>query len=161
MCGEITYHSKTLTVQLLNFGNGEIISTHHLTHWGRVMHICFVNVKTIGSDYDLSPGRRQAIIWTNARILLIRTVETNFSEILISIHTFSSKKMHLKMSSGKCRPFCFGLNVLTGSVINYPYWDCNSSILIKGYSRGRNQRLVVLWTKYSNAFRWQNADMLI
>ena len=26
---------------------------------------------TIGSDNDLSPGRRQANIWTNARILLI------------------------------------------------------------------------------------------
>ena len=38
---------------------------------------------------------------------------TNFSEILSEIHTFSFKKIHLKMSSGKCRPFCLGLNVLT------------------------------------------------
>ena len=28
-------------------------------------------VTIIGSDNDLSPGRRQVIIWTNARILLI------------------------------------------------------------------------------------------
>ena len=38
---------------------------------------------------------------------------TNLSEMLIEIHTFSFKKMHLKMSSGKWRPFCIGLNVLT------------------------------------------------
>ena len=84
-----------------------------LTHWGRVKHICVVNLNTIGSDNGLSPGRRQAIIWTNARILLIWILGTNFSEILIDIHTFSFKKMHLNMSSGKCRPFCFGLNVLS------------------------------------------------
>ena len=61
----------------------------------------------------LSPNRRQAIIWTNAGILLIEPLGTNFNEILIEIHTFSFKKMHLKMSSGKWRPFCLGLNVLS------------------------------------------------
>ena len=40
--------------------------------------------------------RRQAIIWTNAGILLIETLGTNFSEILIKILTFSFKKMRLK-----------------------------------------------------------------
>ena len=54
-----------------------------LTHWGRVTYICIVNLTTIGSDNGLSPGRRQAIILTNAGILLIRTFRTNFSEILI------------------------------------------------------------------------------
>ena len=44
------------------------------------------------------PGRRQAIIWTSAGILLIRTLGTNFSEILTEIHIFSFKKMHWKMS---------------------------------------------------------------
>ena len=42
-----------------------------LTHWGRVTHICIVKLTVIGSDNGLSPGRRQAIIWTNAGILLI------------------------------------------------------------------------------------------
>ena len=37
---------------------------------------------------------------------------TNFSEILIEIHSFSLKKMQLKMPSGKWRPFCVGLEVL-------------------------------------------------
>ena len=87
-------------------------STRVLTDWGRVMHRCDGNLTNIGSDNDLSPGRRQAIIWTNVGILLIGPLGTNFSEILITIHTFSFKKMHLKMSSGKCRPFCLGLNEL-------------------------------------------------
>ena len=38
----------------------------------------------IGSDN----GRRQAIIWTNAGILLIEPLGTNFSEILIGIQIF-------------------------------------------------------------------------
>ena len=82
-----------------------------LTHWGRVTHICVSKLTIIGSDNGLSPGRRQAIIWTNAGILLIGPWGTNFSEILIEIHTFSFNKMHLKMSA-KWRPFCPGLNVL-------------------------------------------------
>ena len=67
----------------------------------------------IGSDNGLSPGRRQAIIWTNAGILLIGPLETNFSEISIAILIFSFKKMRLKVSSAKWRPFCLSLNVLT------------------------------------------------
>ena len=83
-----------------------------LTHWGRVTHICVSKLTIIGSDNGLSPGRRQAIVWTNAGILLIRPLGTNISETSIKIHIFSFKKMHLKMSSGKWWPFCLGLNVL-------------------------------------------------
>ena len=81
-------------------------------HWGRVTHICGGNLTIIGSDNGLSPGRRQAMAWTNVEILLIGPVGTNFSEMLIEIHAFSFKKIHLKMSSGKWRSFCLGLNVL-------------------------------------------------
>ena len=76
-------------------------------------HICVSNLNIIGSDNGLSPGRRQAIIWTNAGILLVVHLETNFSEILSEIHTISFKQMHLKMSAGECQPFCLDLNVLT------------------------------------------------
>ena len=69
--------------------------------------------KCVGSDDGLSRGRRQPIIWTNAGMLLIGPLGTNFSEIFIGIHTFSFKKMHLKMPSAKWRPFCLGPNVLT------------------------------------------------
>ena len=87
-------------------------SCHILTHWGRVTHICVGKLIIIGSDNGLSPERRQAIIWTNDGILLIRTLGKNFSEILSEIHSFSFKKMHLKMSSAKWRLFRLGLNEL-------------------------------------------------
>ena len=80
-------------------------------------HICVFNLTIIGSDNGLSPGRRQAIIRTNAGILLIGPLGTNFSEILIGIQAFSFKKMHVKMSSAKWHPFCLGLNVLTSAAI--------------------------------------------
>ena len=74
-----------------------------LTHWGRVTHICVGKLTITGSDNGLSPGRRQAIIWTNAGILLIGPLGTNFGEISIRIQTLSFKKMHLKMSSAGYR----------------------------------------------------------
>ena len=83
--------------------------TENITHWGRVTHICVI----ICSHNGLSRGRHQAIIWTNAGILLIGPLGINFSEILIAIEIFSFTKMDLEMSSGKCRPFCLGLNVLS------------------------------------------------
>ena len=92
-----------------------------LTHWGRVTQICVSKLNIIGSDNGLSPGRRQAIIWTNAGILSIGTLETNFNQILIEIDIFLFNKMHLKMPSGKWRPFCLGLNVLT--VCIYLLWS--------------------------------------
>ena len=52
-----------------------------LTHWGRVTHICVGKLTVTGSDNYLSPGRRQAIIWTNAGILLIEPLGTNFSVV--------------------------------------------------------------------------------
>ena len=84
-----------------------------LTHWGRVTHICVSKLTIIGSDNGLSPCRRQAIIWTNAGILLIRTSGTNFSEILCAIHSFSFSKMRLKISSATWRLFGLGLNELS------------------------------------------------
>ena len=63
-------------------------------HWRRVMHRCVGKLTSIGSDNCLSPGRGQAIIWTNAGILLIRTLGIIFSEISSEIQAFSVKKMH-------------------------------------------------------------------
>ena len=83
---------------------------NELTHWGRVTHICFGKLTTIGSDNGLSPGRRRAIIWTNAGIMFIGPLGTNFSKILIEMYTFSFENMHLKMASGKWRPSRLGLS---------------------------------------------------
>ena len=44
-------------------------------------HICVSDLTSIGSDNGLSPGRRQAIIRTNAGILLIEPLGTNFNQI--------------------------------------------------------------------------------
>ena len=83
-------------------------------------HICVGKLTNIGSDNGLSPGRRQAIIWTNTGILLIGPLGTNFNEILIKIPTFSCTKMYLKISCAKWRPFCLCFNVLNaGSLAMY------------------------------------------
>ena len=73
------------------------------------------NLTIIGSDNGLSPSRRQAIIWTSGGIVFIGPLGTNLSEILIEIPTISLKKIRLKVSSAKWRPFCLGPNVLTAS----------------------------------------------
>ena len=95
----------------------------NLTHCGRVTHISVSNLTIIGSDNGLVPDWCQAIIWTNAGILLIQTLGTNFSEILSKIYAFSFKKMHSKMLSAKWWQICLGLNVL--SPVALPYWDLN------------------------------------
>ena len=61
--------------------------------------VCVSDLTITDSDNSLSPGRRQAIIRTNAGILFIRPLGTNFYEILIEILLFSFKKMRLKVSS--------------------------------------------------------------
>ena len=83
-----------------------------LIHCGRVTRICVGKLTNIGSDNGLAPGRRQAIIRTNAGILLIGPWGTNFSEILIEIEIFSFNKMHLKMSSENRHLFYLGINML-------------------------------------------------
>ena len=112
-----------------SLGGDELRSSCWSTHWGRVTHICVSKLTIIDSDNGLSHDRRQAIIWTNAGILLIAPMGTNFSEFLIEIHAFAFKKMHLKMSSGKWRPFCLGLNVLN-----------QQSTIAKATSNGCNPR---------------------
>ena len=91
---------------------GYMVEGGVLIYWGRVTHMCVGKSTIIGSDNGLAPVRRQAIIWTNDGILLIEHLGTYFSQILIGIQIFSFTKMRLKMSSGKWRSFCLGLNVL-------------------------------------------------
>ena len=104
----LTFYYVVYIVELFHYSEMFL-----LTHWGPVTDIWDGKLTIIGSDNGLSPGWRQAIIWTNAGILLNEPLGTNFSEILIGIQIFSFKKMRLKMLSAKWRPFCLGLNVLT------------------------------------------------
>ena len=109
---QISWHNKPLLLALVNWYQLHDCNLL-LTLWGWVTHMCLSKHTITSSDNGLSPDRHQAIIWTNAGILLIGPLGTNFSEILIEIYTFSFKKTHLKMSSVKGQPFCLGLNVLT------------------------------------------------
>ena len=105
----------------------------------------------IDSDNGLSPDRRQAIIWTNAGILLIGPFGTTFSEISIEIITFSFKKMRLKVSSAKWRPFCLGLNVLI-SVLVY-------QILLE-----KKDAHLYLWISPNirlSECHWQNTNVMV
>ena len=61
----------------------------------------------------------------DAGLLLIGPLGTNFCEILIRIQAFSFKKMHLKMSSAKCRRFGLNLNVLNIVVARRKTWPLN------------------------------------
>ena len=48
---------------------------------------------------------------------------TDFGKFFVEIQTFSFKKMHLNMSSGKWWPFCLSLNVLT-CVFGHGWFFC-------------------------------------
>ena len=155
--GMISTAAWTIIIGLSELGHYHYISKIgcELTHWGRVTQICVSKQTIIGSDDGLSPGRRQAIIWTNAGILLIGTLRTNFSEIFIEIRMFSFKKMGLKVSSAKRRLLCLGLNGLSHGwscmLLQYRWWlkwikttsvRCGSTkywIKLKSYLRGENK----------------------
>ena len=112
MNGKMRSHYFGLHLSLWYFTTKtkEWLEDFSLTHWGRVTHICVGKLTIFGSDNGLSPERRQANIWTNAGILLIGPLVTNFSEILIEIQTFSLKKIRSKMSSVKWCSFRLGFN---------------------------------------------------
>ena len=107
-----------------------------LTHWGQVTYLCVSKLTSIASDNGLWPGRRQAIIWNYAGILLIGPSGTNFSEILSEIQTFSLKEIRLKMLSAKCQPFCLGLIVLRLSTPTVwglmPWWATRRHTAYRG-----------------------------
>ena len=126
-----------------------------ITHWGRVTHICVSDLTIIGSDNGLSPGRRQAIIRTNAEILLIRPLGPNFSEILFEIIIFSFKKMRLKVSSVKRRPFCLGLNVLIGIYLVASAWR---HVLASPPYKINATVIVIIWLQRNTL--WQQGPTL-
>ena len=76
-----------------------------LTHWGRVTQISVSEFTIIGSDNGLLPIWRQAIIWTNAGLLLIQTLGTNFSEILMCCQCdyFQAGLIHIREIGWACR----------------------------------------------------------
>ena len=118
--GDIREQLGGLIFQSFHFSSWHtyIFINRTLTHWGRVTYVCVSKSTIIGSDTSLSPRRCQAIIWTNTVILSIRPQGTYFSEILFKIQKFSVENMYLKMSSGKWRPCCLGLHVLSSRMFS-------------------------------------------
>ena len=77
---------------------------------------CVGNLTTSGSDDGLSPDRRQAIIWTNAGILLIGPLWTSFSEIFdknsnIFIQEDAFESVVCEMAAILFRPQCVNLGL--------------------------------------------------
>ena len=110
-------------------------------------HICVGKLLITGLNNGLSPWRRQAIIWTNAEILLFGPLGTNFIKITIGIQTFLFKKIRSKISSGKLRPFCLGLNVLRST---YYQW---SDPKIDGWN---SSHYVTAWFEVVNDVSYQS-----
>ena len=103
-----------------------ITALYILTHC--VTYICVRKSIVIDSDNGMSRGRRQAIIRTNAGILLIRTLGTNFSENLAKVIHFHSRKYILK-----CR-LRNGVYLVSTSMSKLPsswlVWDLNRTPVI-------------------------------
>ena len=145
---ESKYHSfhtgKWIWTYRLQNGGNIVAASYALTHWGRVAHICVGKLIIVGSDNGLSPGRHQAIIWTNAGMLLTGPLGANFSELLIRIQTFSLKKMRFKVSSVKWQPFCLGLNGLK-HIPSYTY-ECITSCAFSYWCNSYNIRRIFIFS---------------
>ena len=92
-----TYANIRLHMRCSDFGHYMWYAVNSLS---RVTHICVNKLTTIGSDNNLSLGRRQTIIETNAAILLFWPLWTNFSEISIETHISLFKNLQWKMRNG-------------------------------------------------------------
>ena len=107
-----------------------------LTHSDRVTHVCFSKLIMIGSDNGLSPGRRQAILWTNAGILLIGPVGINFSEIFNrNLYIFNSENacenVVRKLATIFSRPQCVNgmRQMLWFQLSSWQLWDRIATIM--------------------------------
>ena len=97
------FFQKHFKISIIFHFNG--FYKHHdmLSLWGRVMHICVSNL-----------GHHWFTQWLVACYLNQCCIIINWilrKKFLFEIQRFSIIKMHSKMLSGKCHPFCLGLNV--------------------------------------------------
>ena len=103
--------------------------------WGIYASVQHTN---IASDNGLTPIWCQAIIWTNAALLSIRTVGTHFGEILFKIQKFHSRKCTCKCHLRN------GGHSVSGSNIVLTHW----------HDWGRDKMAAFSQTTLSNAFSW-------
>ena len=100
------------------------LGLNELLHWGRVMHICISKLAIIGSDNGLSPGWRQAIIWINVGILLIRIkLQWNRNRNLhIFIQENAFESVVCKMAAILSRPQCVMAKCPQAQAITFTLW---------------------------------------
>ena len=155
-CITTTKHSKTKTVCIFlgiyckPDGYGKISQCMTTTKHSKAKSVCIFlgiycicasKLTIIGSDNLLSLVRRQAIIWTNDGVFLIRTIRTKFSELLGEIHTFFIQKYcigkhRLRNGGNLFRPHCVNgvsaCEVTLRSMDTYTTWiNCELIITTK------------------------------
>ena len=100
-------------------------------------HICVGNLTIIGPDNGLSPGRRPAIIWTNAGILLIgpcwrNTLQWNFNrKSSIFIQENALEHVVCEMTSILSRPQC----AKSTKMLTAPIYRCLQDFILGLWSR--------------------------
>ena len=82
-----------------------------LTHWGRVPHESIRNQSVAGSDNGLShvhcPNISRSI-----EAYCKFSLESNFNEIIITVHAFTLKSIHLKISAALVCHFYIDIQVI-------------------------------------------------
>ena len=110
-------------------------------------HICLSKLNIIGSDNGLLPGQRQAIIWTNAGILLIGPLGTNFSKIdrnsNISIEENSFENVVCGKAAILSPPQCvntalyYAINISVTNLVGVPRPFLSSHIMAISHFEGQ------------------------
>ena len=83
-----------------------------LINWGRVTHICVSKINHHWSREWFVAWSAPSHYLNQCWIIVHWNLKNKLQWNLNKICTFTFKKMHLKMSSVKWRPFCLGLNML-------------------------------------------------
>ena len=94
-----------------------------------------MNCVSISSDDGLSPVRPQAITRTNADLLSIGPLGTNFGEIGIKMQKLLMIKMASENVSAKWRPFCPGEDEFDCDICDVIF-DIIMTLLLRHVSTG-------------------------
>ena len=123
------------------------------------MHKCVNKPTSIGSDNGLSPGRRQAIIWTNVGMLInIGPLGTKPSKIFvkilyIAIQENGFENIVWKMAAILSWPQCVKHWCCVIVIVNYLVWSYWLWYETSISYWGLNKMVVILQT-FSDAFYW-------
>ena len=83
-------------------------------------------------------------------MLLIKSLQTKFSEIFIEIHIFSFKKMYFNVWSAKYRQVCLGLKLLMKFCWEIVGEDAHLTLLFKMIHNGTSIFLNQFQAQFSN-----------